>query len=164
MKDIRVRLCMSALFCAGLLCQALAAQEPSGKAPAKDAPDPRTTTRLTLGSTSGTPGDAVVVPIYYTPAEGAQVGRLKISVNFVSANLKFDKLERGIAAEMGNVEVKSDLQVSKNDKGVETSTLLIEAAAPASPKGPIPAGLLAYVSMKINESGRPATIALRTTA
>ncbi len=164
MNDFRGRLCLSILLCASVLCPVLAAQETAGKEPAKETFDPKTTTRVTLGSTSGTPGDPVVVPIYFTPAEGAQVGHLKISVTFISANLKYDKMERGIAAEMGDVAVTSDLKVSQNDKGVETSTLTLEATAPASPKKPIPAGLLAYVAMKINESGRPANITLRTTA
>ena len=72
----------SSLIFAGLLCLAQplrAAQETSGKpaasvaaksdAPKKEEFDPKTTTRVTLGSASGTPGDAVVVPIYVTPVE-----------------------------------------------------------------------------------------------
>src|SRR6266446_8459857 len=97
-----------------LLCQVSAAQESSGKAQEKERIDPKTTTRVTLGSTSGTPGTSVVVPIYLMPAEGVDIGLLKLEVNFVSANLKFDKLEGGIAAEMGNVDLSSDLKTSKN--------------------------------------------------
>jgi hypothetical protein len=165
------------LIFAGLLCLApplRAAQETSGKpapsaaaksdAPKKEEFDPKTTTRVTLGSSSGTPGDAVVVPIYFTPAEGARIGTLKIEVSFVSVNLKFEKTDRGIAAEMGEVQLVSDVKDSKNDKGVDTSTLVLRATAPEAAKTPIPAGLLGYLTLKISDKGRPATIALRTTA
>src|SRR5581483_9625681 len=98
---------------AGLLCHSAAAQQDKAKAAEKEEIDPKTTTRVTLGSSSGTPGTSVVVPIYFTPAESVQVGRLSVEVNFVSANLKFDKLERGIAAEMGDVELKSETKTAK---------------------------------------------------
>lgn len=160
MKNIRGNICLWGLLCAGLLCQVLAAQEESGKAPEKEPIDTKTTTRVTLGSSSGTPGTSVVVPIYFTPAEGVEVGGLKVEVVFVSANLKFDKVERGIAAEMGDVDLKDELKIGKNDKGVETSTLVVQASA----KKAIPAGLLGYITMKINETGRPANINLRASA
>ena len=145
-----------------LVCQA-AAQDQSGEA--EKAPiDPKITTRVTLGSSSGTPGTSLVVPIYFTPAEGVQVGRLKLDVNFVSANLKFSKLDRGIAAELGNVDVSTDLQVGENENGVETTMLSVTASLPSeepSEKG-IPAGLLGYLTMQIEEDGQPASITLRT--
>jgi hypothetical protein len=162
--DILGKSCLWIALLGGWLCFTAVAQEDAGKAQAKEVVDPKTTTRITLGSTSGTPGTSVVVPIYFSPMEGAKVGRLKIVVNFVSANVKFDKLERGIAAEMGDVEVTSDLKLGKNDKGVETSTLTAEAVAPEAPKKGIAAGLLAYISLKISDTGRPAQLTLRTTA
>ncbi len=147
-----------------LICQA-AAQEQSGEA--EEAPiDPKTTTRVTLGSSSGTPGTSLVVPIYFTPAQDLQVGRLKLDVNFVSTNLKFSKLDPGIAAELGNVEMSTEVQVGENENGLETTTLSITASFPSgepSEKG-IPAGLLGYITMRIEEEGRPASITLRTTA
>ena len=128
--------------------------------------DPKTTTRVTLGSSSGTPGTTLVVPIYFTPAQGMEVGRLKLDVNFVSTNLKFTKLDRGIAAELGNVDMSTDLQVGENENGVETSTLTITASFPSEepPEKGIPAGLLAYLTLRIEEEGRPASITLRASA
>ena len=120
------------------------------------------TLRLALGNTSGEPGESVVVPVYFTPSAKLHVGRLDVHVTFVSANLKFDKVESGIAAETGNVEISHQLQVGKNDKGIETSSLSIEASAPESSSQGIPSGLLAYVQLKINATGRPATISLKT--
>ena len=147
-----------------LVCQA-AAQEQSGEA--EKAPiDPKTTTRVTLGSSSGTPGTSLVVPIYFTPAQELQVGRLKLEVNFVSTNLKFTKLDAGIAAELGNVDLSTDLQMGENENGVETTTLTVTASflSEEPPEKGIPAGLLGYITMRIEEEGRPASITLRTAA
>ena len=148
----------------GLMCRLTVAQGDPEKTQDQGPMDTKTTTRVTLGSSTGTPGTSVVVPIYFTPASGVALGHLTLHIAFVSANLKYGKLERGIAAEMGNVEFKTDLKPDKNDKGVETSTLTIEASSPESAKSVIPAGLLAYVNMKISENGRPAKIALRASA
>ena len=154
-------LCMVVIVMAG---QA-AAQEQPGEA--EQAPiDPKVTSRVTLGSSSGTPGTSLVVPIYFTPAEGLQVGRLELNVNFVSTNLKYSKLDPGIAAELGNVTINTDVQVGENENGLETTTLVITASFPAgepSEKG-IPAGLLGYLTMRVEEDGRPANITLRTSA
>jgi hypothetical protein len=117
---------------------------------------------VVLGGTEGTPGEVVVVPIYFTPPQGVQVGSLKIVVNFVSANLKYDKLERGIAAEMADAEVKGDLTTAKNANDVEESTLTVLASAPATGNASIPSGLLAYISLHLQETARPANITLRT--
>ncbi|MBI4465414.1 MAG: hypothetical protein HY647_11975, partial [Acidobacteria bacterium] len=92
--------------------------------------DAKRTTRVTLGSTAGTPGTSVVVPVYFTPAEGLQVGSLKLMVDFVSANLKFSRLDPGITAEMGNVKMNSEAKEGKNEKGVESTTLSITASVP----------------------------------
>jgi hypothetical protein len=147
-----------------LLAFALAAMAPAGNAqqntpPAAAAP----AARIALGSASGEPGQSVVVPLYFTPDAGARVGRLKIQVRFVSANLKFDKLETGIAAEIGNVELSHELAASRDDRGVESSALSLEAAAPETAANGIPAGLLAYIQMRLNAEARPAKISLRTT-
>ena len=119
---------------------------------------------VVLGGVTGSPGEQVMVPIYLRPPEAVAVGSLKLDITFVSVNLKFEKIEPGIAAEMGNVDVKSELKTGKNDKDVETSTLAVTATAPAagSDKKGIPAGLLAYITLRISDKGRPATIGLQT--
>ena len=108
------------------------AQGESGTAGKESEIDSKRTTRITLGSTSGTPGTSVVVPIYFTPAEGMQVGSVQLVVDFISANLKFHRLDPGVAAEIGNVQVRAEVKQGKNDRGVDTSTLKITAAMPSS--------------------------------
>lgn len=131
---------------------------------ASEAIDTKTVTRVTLGSGQGTPGMSVVVPIYFAAASGTEVGSVKMDISFVSENLKFGALERGIAAEMGAVDLKTSIKSAKNDKNIEVSTLTVAAATPGPGKTGIPSGLLGYLSMKIAETGRAAKISLRPTA
>ncbi|MBI4460454.1 MAG: hypothetical protein HY648_10405 [Acidobacteria bacterium] len=123
-------------------------------------------TRVILGSTSGPPASPVVVPIYFTPLEGVDVGRLTLTVDFISRNLKFSKIDPGVAAEMGKVDVTAEAKDGKNEEGLETTTLTITASFLQSPppdKG-IPSGLLGYLSLDVNADARPATINLRAAA
>lgn len=129
----------------------------------EDAGKAKTVTRLAVGTANATPGASVALPAYLTLAEGVEVGRFKLEVNFVSANLKFVRLDRGIAAELGGLDLSSELKTEKNDKGVETSTLTVLASSPSAEpeKRAIPEGLFAYLLFRVEEEGRPASITLR---
>ena len=167
MKGFRCWVFAGVLLASALLGPYGAAQGTSGGAQAKEPPiDPKTTTRLTLGGSSGTPGASVVVPVYFTPAQNVEVGRIKLEVNYVSANMKFSKMDSGIAAEMGGVDLQTDVKEAKNDRGLETQTVTITASFKSAepPKKGIPPGLLAYLTLNISENGRPATITLRPVA
>lgn len=119
-------------------------------------------TRVTLGGTSGTPGNGVVVPVYFTPQRGVAVGRLHLEVTYVSLNLKYSKLDKGIAAELGGVDVAIEVKEGKNAKDLETQTLIIDASflEQPPPATGIPSGLLAYITLNISMEGRPASISL----
>ncbi len=56
---------------------------------AQEASNPSPVPKLTLGDSDGSPGGTVVVPIYFTPVEGLEVGQIQFDVNFVSKNLKY---------------------------------------------------------------------------
>lgn len=127
-------------------------------------PAPQTVTRIKIGGAIGTPGLAITLPIYFTPEDNVAVGRLKLNVDFVSVNLKFSKLQPGIAAQMGNVALHNEIKIGENEKGVETTSLEITTSfldKTPPPKG-IPSGLLGYLTMRIDEDARPAKITLRT--
>lgn len=126
--------------------------------------DPAKTTRLTLGSATGSPGASVVVPIYFTPAEQESVGQASLTINFVSKNLKFQKIDPGAAAELGNVELTAESKDGKNDQGLEMTTITLHAAVPSGTDKAIPSGLLSYVSFNILETAVPANISLRVNA
>jgi hypothetical protein len=160
-------LCRSVMlmaFCARISIPALA----QGTAVSSDGPpiDPQTTTRITLGGSSGTPGTSIVVPIYFTPAEQFPLGWLQVDIEFVSRNMKFAKLDIGASAEIGNVILEQENTERKNDQGLEVTTLTLRASLPPAyeaGKG-IPAGLLGYVTLQVLESAGPATISLRANA
>lgn len=140
-------------------------QRTSGEAQ-QGSPETRKAPRVTLAGASGTPGSSAVVPIYFAPGEGVEVGQLRLEITFVSRNLKFARLARGTAAELGNVNVRHELREEKSEQGLENSTLTIVASAAESAnrqKG-IPGGLLAYITLKVNEGAGPANITLRTAA
>ena len=122
--------------------------------------------RIALASNSGPPGSSLVIPIYFTPAPGIVVGRLKVVVNCVSVNLKFESAERGVSAKLPNLEFNSAVAVGKNDKGVETSTVTVVASFPSSAKSArgIPGGILGYLKLRISAKANAALIALRTKA
>lgn len=145
-----------------LLCHGSAAQT---KEEEKHA-EAKKTTRLTLSSASAEPGQPVLVTIYVTPAEGIAVGGVKLEITYGSANLKFERLEPGITAEIAEVDLTSDIKTGKNDEGVETSTLTIKTKASNSEplSQGILGGLFAYVTFKISESAGPAVIPLHTVA
>ena len=163
MASIRCSILGYPVVVIAMVCQFGYAQNNAGSSSKTEGIDPMTTTRITLGSVSGAVGTSVVVPIYFTPAPGVSVGHLKLKIQFVSANMKFRKLERGIAAEMANIDLKTDLKDGKNDQGVDNSTLTIDATAPSGGAGMTP-GLLGYINLDISATGRPAKISMRTSA
>ena len=136
----------------------------SYKAAAQQQAESGKTTRVTLGSSSGTPGTSVVVPLYFTPADGVEVESLKLVIDFVSKHLKYGKMDPGIAAEMGNVGLNAEVKEVQNEQGLENTTLTITASFPTPPEKGIPAGLLGYLTMRINEDAVPASISLRAAA
>lgn len=147
------------------LLQPLQAQRESSNPDQKEKTE-NSAIRIGLGSTSGTPGTIVVVPIYLTLPESVKVGKLKLEVNYVSANMKFVKVDSGITTKSANVDLASDVSDGKNDKGVDTQTLTLTASVsnqePSSDG--IPGGILGYLTLRISETGRPATITMRTRA
>jgi len=154
---------IASLIVAGCFTLALAQQsaDRSQQAP----PNRNKPPQLTLGDSDGTPGSTIVVPIYFAPAEGIEVGELKVNINFVSRSLKYSRLNRGLAAEMGNVNVRAELKEGKNDKGLEVSTVNFEASIPSPKPGQkgIPGGLLGYLTLQVSEKSGPANITLRAT-
>ena len=166
MKQIAGQLVLWSTLVSSVSCLPAASQGTSRIVRENSGPDSAKRTRVALASNSGPPGSVVIIPIYFTPAAGVEVGRLKLTVNFVSASVKFGKLERGIAAQVPDLEFRSEIQFGKNEKGLETSTLTVVAgfSSPEPPKKGIPGGILGYLNLRIIEQAPAALISLRTTA
>jgi hypothetical protein len=126
--------------------------------------DPETTVRVSIGRTTAQPDSTPMLPIYFTPPETKAVGNVTLQVTYVSANVKFDRLEPGPAADSGSVKLGAEVKAGKNENGVATETVTITAAAPPQSPAGIPGGLLAYLTLRASPEARPAKIALRSAA
>ena len=133
--------------------------------PAQDAEiDVQKTARVTLGKSAAQPGETALVPVHFIAPKSIPIGRVKFSVNFVSVNMKFEKVEPGPVAEAGSVSFKTEVKPGKNENGVETSTVTVQAEVPQQSAEGLPSGLLAYLSMRLSATAQPAQITLRTSA
>jgi hypothetical protein len=166
MKIVWGRFWLGILMLTLLIPRPGGAQDDTAASTGNDQGGSKAVTRIALGSTTAANSESVVLPVYFTPGEGVEVGHLTMRVNFVSANLKFEKIERGIAAELGKLDLSNEVTAGKNEKDVETTTVTISAGVPSSETGKkgMAAGLLAYLLLKVSDTARPASITLRTTA
>ena len=163
-RSLRSLCCGGAIFL-WLFSGVVIAQTNTGKRQTDKSSDTKTS-RISIASNSGPPGSVVVLPIYFTPAPGERIGRLKLELSFVSPSLKFEKIETAAAGKAGNVEVTSDVGTAKNAKGTESTTVTVLANLP-SREGPtkgMPAGMLAALNFRINQKARPAKIILHAKA
>ena len=169
MKDFARFVCLYCGLCNGLVLaesgHLAAAQQAAPKAPGNERADSASYSKVSLASNSGPPGTVVVLPLYFTPAKGREAGRLKAEVSFPSASLKFEKIAPGVAAKKANLEVTSSTRAGKNDKGEETTALVIEASLPLSAKSGkgIPAGMLAAITLRIPDKAKPSSVNLHMT-
>jgi hypothetical protein len=155
--------CLAGSVSVIVACQIAVAQQPSKHATQQRSANAAITT-INLGSNAGPPGSVAVLPIYFKPANGIEVGSLTIQVRFPAATLKFEKLEPG--PQFKSVQLSSDIATTKDPKGVATTTVTISAltsAANSEAKG-IPAGMLASLSLKLNDKAPHGTVPLRTSA
>src|SRR5262249_49850756 len=123
-------------------------------------------TRVALAGSSAEPGEAVLVPVYINPAAGVEIGKISVQVNYVSANMKYEKSDPGTSIDGDSMDFQTDVKDGKNDKDVDTQTITVSASmkSPQSTKGGIPAGLIAFLTLRLSKTGRPAVITLRTAA
>lgn len=119
--------------------------------------------RLMVDSQSGTPGTNVVVPLYFTPPQGAALRTVTVEIDWVSKNVHFVRLDRGTSAEaIGAVVTGKVTGTSKDAKSLEHSTLRINASVTDEiPKDGFPDGLLAYLTFQISPDAQPFAVELR---
>lgn len=119
--------------------------------------------RLVIESGTGSPGVNVVVPLYQTPPQGVELRSLSVEIEWVSKNIQFVRLERGISAESIGADVTGKITgTSKDAKSIEHSTLRLDASVvEENPTRGIPEGLLAYLTFRISPEAQPFAIELR---
>ena len=142
------------------------AQLAGNASPAAQGGGDQKSTRVALAGSSAEPGEAVLIPIYINPGPGLEIGKIKVEVNYVSANMKYEKSDPGTSIDSSTMDFQTEVNDGKNDKGVDTQTIAVSAAlkSPQSAKSGIPSGLLAFLTLRLSKNGRPAVITLRTTA
>ena len=131
--------------------------------PAGNEKSSRTIARIALGAQTATVGVNVVVPLYYTPAEGEELRSITVEVEWVSKHLQFVRYQRGIAAEMIGANVDAKVTGTRTDaNSIERSTLRIDASVvEEDPKRGLPEGLLAYLTFRVSPDAQAFAIELR---
>jgi hypothetical protein len=124
--------------------------------------NPETTVRVTIGKSSVQPEATAMVPVYLAPAEKHPAGTVSLQVSYISANVSFDRVEAGPAADAAGARLHADVARSKNEDGVPVETVTITASSNAA--GGIPTGLLAYLTLRASAQARPAKITLHSNA
>jgi hypothetical protein len=121
--------------------------------------------RIAVGEISGTPGASLMVPLYYTPDPKVPLRSVAVEIEFVSNNLEFQKVAKGLAADSSGAEVTGTVtKGTPDDKGVTRSKLLVTTKlADANSQKGLDEGLLAYLLFQISLQAKPFAIKLNPT-
>ena len=121
--------------------------------------------RVSLAEINGNPGAKVMMPLSLTPDPKNPLRSLTVDIEYVSNSLIFQKASRGLAAELANADIQTNLTEGKpDDKGLKWAKLRITASLPEpNPKDGLPHGLLAYLLFQVSEDAKPFLITLTPT-
>lgn len=123
------------------------------------------TPRVSLAEIVGTPGASLMMPLSLTPDPKNPLRSLTVDIEYVSNSLIFQKASRGLAAELANADIQSNLTESKpDDKGLKRAKLRVTASLPESnPKEGLPQGLLAYLLFQVSPDAKPFLVTMTPT-
>lgn len=96
-------------------------------------------TRINVGFASAKPTDQIDIPITFSGAEGTQAGTLAAKISYPKTVLSFTSVERALAAELADAEVKATAGDHGSDKNLGVVDLTITGKTPIKP------GIVAYV-------------------
>ena len=118
--------------------------------------------RVSLAEISGNPGASLMMPLSLTPDPKNPLRSLTVDIEYVSNSLIFQKASRGLAAELANADIQTNLTEGKpDDKGLKRAKLRVTASLPEpSPKEGLPHGLLAYLLFQVSQDAKPFLITL----
>ena len=123
------------------------------------------TPRVSLAEIDGTPGASLMMPLSLTPDPKNPLRSLTVDIEYVSNSLIFQKASRGLAAELANADIQSNLTESKpDDKGLRRAKLRVTASLPEpNPKEGLPQGLLAYLLFQVSPDAKPFLVTMTPT-
>ena len=123
------------------------------------------TPRVSLAEIVGTPGASLMMPLSLTPDPKNPLRSLTVDIEYVSNSLIFQKASRGLAAELANADIQSNLTESKpDDKGLKRAKLRVTASLPEpNTKEGLPQGLLAYLLFQVSPDAKPFLVTMTPT-
>jgi hypothetical protein len=118
-------------------------------------------TRISVGDASAAPGESVVVPITFEPAENAKVREVKLTIDYRSAHLEFLRMDRGPASDPARVDLRlQDLTTAGEGRQQYSKLTIVASLVPAlqpqplgAPAEGISGGRLAELSFRIDDEG-----------
>ena len=118
--------------------------------------------RISLGELIGNPGDELMIPLYYKPAEAEPVRSLTLDIDFVSNHLKFQKASPGVFPEGMAADVTATVsQGAPDPKGVVRSKVRVKVALKEqNPRKGLPEALLAFLQFQVARDAKPFSIKL----
>ena len=115
---------------------------------------------IALADVKAFPGASVMLPLSYVPDPNKPVRSLTVEIDYVSNSLTFQSTSPGLAAELADASIQSNLSdLPADPKGLKRSRLKVVVALKApKPKGGLPEGLFAYLLFQIADSAKPFTV------
>ncbi len=116
----------------------------------EEGPSGRRTARLDLGFAQSPPGSHVSIPLTLTLPRGVEVGGATNEITFPAQLLSFQEVRKGLAAEMVEAEVTTE--VKQDDEDPESSVLKVTIVSKAGMA--IPRGVLIDLVFNISEQAQ----------
>jgi hypothetical protein len=110
----------------------------------------RRATRLDLGFVQSPPGSHVSVPLTLTLPRGVEIGRVTNEITFPAQLLSFQEARKGLAAEMVEAEVTTEVKQDDQDPDSPILKVTIESKTGMA----IPRGVLVDLVFNISEQAQ----------
>ncbi len=111
--------------------------------------------KVNVGIAAAKPGDPIDIPLTLSGGENASVGSLVVHLSYPKKLLTYTDLERGLAVELADGEVKATVADDKSD----ASQTAMEFTA--NGKNPIKPGILGYLKFNVSNDATKGIIVLK---
>jgi hypothetical protein len=111
--------------------------------------------RINVGIAAAKPGDAIDIPLTFSAGENATAGSIVAHVAYPKATLEYTEMERGLAVELADGEVK----VTSADDPADAAQAVLEFAATG--KSCIKPGILGYLKFKVSSQAQKSVVDLK---
>jgi cohesin domain-containing protein len=111
--------------------------------------------RINVGIAAAKPGDPIDIPMTLSGGEKTEVGSVALHVGVPKKLLTYTDMERGLAVELADGELK----VAASDDKSDPSQTVLEVTA--SGKNPIKPGILGYLKFSVSNDAKKGVITLK---